>query len=182
MLRATGRYGDAWFPGFAHRPQDYAQRLEVIRSAASDAGRDPTAITPAIWMPVIASSSRDVVDEGLNSTVVKNWALNAPAEFYAHHGAEHTMGTAYAGMQDHVAFTMDEQTIREKASQVPLSVVKGMVLNGTVDDVLEQAAEWRDRGVRYIVVVNFGPMVPSLRGAVSTLLPFNKVVRRLKQL
>jgi phthiodiolone/phenolphthiodiolone dimycocerosates ketoreductase len=182
MLRATGRYGDAWFPGFAHRPQDYAQRLEVIRTAASDAGRDPTAITPAIWMPVIAGSSRAVVHEGLNSTVVKNWALNAPAEFYAHHGAEHPMGTAYAGMQDHVAFTMDEQTIREKASQVPLSVVKGMVLNGTVDDVLEQAAQWRDYGVRYIVVVNFGPMVPSLRGAVSTLLPFNKVVRRLKQL
>jgi phthiodiolone/phenolphthiodiolone dimycocerosates ketoreductase len=182
MLRATGRYGDAWFPGFAHRPQDYAQRLEIIRSAASDAGRDPTAITPAIWMPVIAGSSRAVVDEGLNSTVVKNWALNAPAEFYAHHGAEHPMGTVYAGMQDHVAFTMDEQTIREKASQVPLSVVKGMVLNGAVDDVLGQAAEWRDYGVRYIVVVNFGPMVPSLRGAVLTLLPFNKVVRRLKQL
>ena len=39
MLRATGRYGDAWFPGFAHRPQDYAQRLEIVRSAASDAGR-----------------------------------------------------------------------------------------------------------------------------------------------
>lgn len=182
MLRATGRYGDAWFPGFAHRPQDYAQRLEVIRTAASDAGRDPTAITSAIWMPVIAGSSRAVVDEGLNSTVVKNWALNAPAEFYAHHGADHPMGTAYAGMQDHVAFTMDEQTIREKASQVPLSVVKGMVLNGTVDDVLEQAADWRDHGVRYIVVVNFGPMVPSLRGAVSTVLPFNRVVRRLKQL
>jgi phthiodiolone/phenolphthiodiolone dimycocerosates ketoreductase len=182
MLRATGRYGDAWFPGFAHRPQDYAQRLEIIRSAASDAGRDPTAITPAIWMPVIAGSSRAVVDEGLNSTVVKNWALNAPAEFYAHHGAEHPMGTVYAGMQDHVAFTMDEQTIREKASQVPLSVVKGMVLTGMVDDVLEQAAEWRDHGVRYIVVVNFGPMVPSLRGAVSTVLPFNRVVRGLKRL
>lgn len=182
MLGATGRYGDAWFPGFAHRPQDYAQRLEIIRSAASDAGRDPMAITPAIWMPVIAGSSLAVVDEGLDSTVVKNWALNAPAEFYTHHGTEHPMGTAYAGMQDHVAFTMDEQTIREKASQVPLSVVKGMVLNGTVDDVLEQAAEWRDHGVRYIVVVNFGPMVPSLRGAVLTLLPFNRVVRRLKQL
>ena len=54
MLRATGRYGDAWFPGFAHRPKDYAQRLEVIRSAASDAGRDPMSITPAFWMPVFA--------------------------------------------------------------------------------------------------------------------------------
>jgi phthiodiolone/phenolphthiodiolone dimycocerosates ketoreductase len=92
------------------------------------------------------------------------------------------MGTDYAGMQDHVSFTMDEQTIREKSTRVPLSVVKGMVLNGTVDDVLEQAAVWRDHGVRYIVTVNFGPMQPSLRGALATMLPFNKVVRGLKRL
>jgi alkanesulfonate monooxygenase SsuD/methylene tetrahydromethanopterin reductase-like flavin-dependent oxidoreductase (luciferase family) len=58
MLRATGRYGDAWFPGFAHRPEDYAARLEVIRAAASDAGRDPMAITPAVWLPVIAGPRR----------------------------------------------------------------------------------------------------------------------------
>jgi phthiodiolone/phenolphthiodiolone dimycocerosates ketoreductase len=38
-----------------------------------------------------------------------------------------------------------------------------MVLNGTVDDVLEQAAVWRDHGVRYIVVVNFGPIAESAR-------------------
>ena len=48
MLRAAGRYGDAWFPGFPQRPQDYAQRLEVVRAAASDAGRDPMSITPAL--------------------------------------------------------------------------------------------------------------------------------------
>jgi len=182
MLRATGRYGDAWFPGFAHRPQDYAERLEIIRTAASDAGRDPMAITPAFWMPVIASPSRAAVDEALNSTVVKAWALNGSAEFYAHYGAEHPMGPGFAGMQDHVAFTMDEQTIREKSAQVPLSVVRGMVLNGTVDDVLEQAAVWRDHGVRYIVVVNFGPMQPSLRTGLATVLPFNRVVRGLKRL
>jgi len=113
---------------------------------------------------------------------VKTWALNGPAEFYTHHGAAHPMGADFAGMQDHVAFTMDERTIREKSSQVPLSVVNGMILNGTVDDVLEQAAVWRDHGVRYIVVVNFGPMQPNIRGALATMLPFNKVVRRLKRL
>jgi phthiodiolone/phenolphthiodiolone dimycocerosates ketoreductase len=85
-------------------------------------------------------------------------------------------------MQDHVSFTMDEQTIREKSAQIPLSVVKGMVLNGTVDDVLEQAVVWRDHGVRYIVTVNFGPMQPSLRSALATMLPFNQVVRGLKRL
>src|SRR5205807_1450078 len=104
------------------------------------------------------------------------------AEFYAHYGVEHPMGSDFAGMQDHAAFTMDEHMIREKAAQVPLSVVKGMMLNGTVGDVLEQAAEWRDHGVRYLVVVNFGPMAPSVRGALATMLPFNRVVRGLKRL
>jgi phthiodiolone/phenolphthiodiolone dimycocerosates ketoreductase len=71
MLRATGRYGDAWFPGFAHRPEDYATRLETIRSAASGAGRDPMAITPALWMPVLAAANRDDVDAALETTAVK---------------------------------------------------------------------------------------------------------------
>ena len=140
------------------------------------------AITPAFWMPVVAAANRDDVDAALETTALKAWALNGRAEFYAHHGAAHPMGADFAGMQDHVAFTMDERTIDEKSSQVPLSVVKGMILNGTVDDVLEQVAVWRDHGVRYIVVVNFGPMQPNVRGALATVLPFNKVVRGLKRL
>jgi phthiodiolone/phenolphthiodiolone dimycocerosates ketoreductase len=182
MLRATGRYGDAWFPGFAHLPSDYAQRLEVIRSSASDAGRDPKAITPAFWMPVVAAADRDDVDAALDTIAVKAWALNAPAQFFAQHGATHPMGADFAGMQDHVAFTIDEKTIRQKSAQVPLEVVKGMILNGTVDDVVDQVAVWRDHGVRHIVVVNFGPMQPDVRGALGTMLPFNKVLRRLKRL
>ena len=35
MLRATGRYADAWFLAFPHRPEDYAQRLDVVLTAAS---------------------------------------------------------------------------------------------------------------------------------------------------
>jgi phthiodiolone/phenolphthiodiolone dimycocerosates ketoreductase len=57
MLRAVGRYADGFLPAFAQRPEDYAQRLETVRSAASDAGRDPMAIVPALWMPVITAAS-----------------------------------------------------------------------------------------------------------------------------
>jgi phthiodiolone/phenolphthiodiolone dimycocerosates ketoreductase len=41
---------------------------------------------------------------------------------------------------------------------------------------------WREHGVRYIVVVNFGPMQPNVRGALATMVPFNNVVRGLKRL
>src|SRR6202171_3331097 len=65
MLRATGRYADAWFPAIAFRPEDYAANLEVVRSAASDAGRDPMSITPAIFLFAITGRSRAEVDEAL---------------------------------------------------------------------------------------------------------------------
>jgi len=49
MLRATGRYADAWFPAATMAPKNYARDLEAVRTAASDAGRDPMSITPAVW-------------------------------------------------------------------------------------------------------------------------------------
>jgi phthiodiolone/phenolphthiodiolone dimycocerosates ketoreductase len=50
LPRVTGRYADAWLPGILQRPCEYQQRLEVVRTAASDAGRDPMSIIPAIWL------------------------------------------------------------------------------------------------------------------------------------
>lgn len=138
--------------------------------------------TPAFWIPVVAANRREDVDAALDTIAAKAWAFSAPDEFYRHYGAEHPMGKGFSGMQDHSAFTLDEKTIVEKAATVPLEVVKGMMLAGTVDDVLGQAAQWRDHGVRYFVVVNFGPMQPSVRGAMGTMAPFNRVVRGLKRL
>src|SRR4029077_4190579 len=39
MLRATGRYADAWFHGLLSEPEHYASGLEAVHTAASDAGR-----------------------------------------------------------------------------------------------------------------------------------------------
>ena len=97
MLRAAGRYGDGYFPGFPHRPQDYAQRLEVVRAAASDAGRDPMSITPAVCLPVITGRSRDDVDEALDSEIVKFWGLSASDDDYRRHGAQHPLGAGFSG-------------------------------------------------------------------------------------
>src|SRR6202020_2751107 len=97
MLRAAGRYGDGYFPGFPHRPQDYAQRLEVVRAAASDAGRDPMSITPAVWLPVITGRRRDDVDEALDSEIVKFWGLSASDDDYRRHGAQHPLGAGFSG-------------------------------------------------------------------------------------
>src|SRR6202045_54355 len=71
MLRATGRYADAWFPAATMRPKDYARGLDAVHSAASDAGRDPMSITPASWLFVVTGRSREEVDDTLNCDAAK---------------------------------------------------------------------------------------------------------------
>ena len=119
MLRATGRYADAWFPAFPHRLQDYGQRLEVVRTAASDAGRDPMSILPAVEFLVVTGASRGAVEEALSSRVLKALSLMASDEVFARHGARHPLGEGFSGSQDLVPHAFDEQTALSHAAQVP---------------------------------------------------------------
>jgi phthiodiolone/phenolphthiodiolone dimycocerosates ketoreductase len=182
MLRATGRYADAYFPSFPHRPVDYKQRLDAVRSAASDAGRDPMSIIPALLMFAVTGRTRDDVDAALDSEVLRAFALNASDEVFVRHGAQHPLGAGFAGAQDLVPHDMDEQTALSHVTTVPSSLMREMLLNGTPDEVIEQAAQWRDCGVRYLVIINASLMQRSLRKALASVMPFNKIVRGLKKL
>ena len=182
MLRATGRYADAWFPGLVLRPKDYARGLEAVRAAASDAGRDPMSITPANWLFVITGRSRDEVDDTLNSDAAKAFALNIPAEMWASHGVEHPLGGDFSGGQDLIPQTLDERTVLSYARRVPVSLLKEALLTGTPEDVIDQAAEWRDHGMRYLVVCNVSILQPSLRKSLAASAPFFKILRGLKKL
>jgi phthiodiolone/phenolphthiodiolone dimycocerosates ketoreductase len=182
MLRAVGRYGDGFFPAFSHKPEEYARRLEVVRAAASDAGRDPMSIVPAICLPVLTGRTRGEVDEALESEVVKAGALNASDEFFAQHGAQHPLGVGFAGAQDILPQDWDEQTALSHIKGIPASLLRDMALVGTAGEVIEQAAEWRDCGVRHVVLLHCSVMQRSLRNGLAAMGPFFKIMRGLKRL
>jgi phthiodiolone/phenolphthiodiolone dimycocerosates ketoreductase len=119
MLRTTGRYADAWFPGFAQRPSDYAERLVVVRAAASDAGRDPMAVMPAIWLFVVTGNTRDDVAETLSSDIAKLFALGVSGDVWERHGVPHPLGSGFSGSQDLVPQTLDAQSALSYAAKVP---------------------------------------------------------------
>jgi phthiodiolone/phenolphthiodiolone dimycocerosates ketoreductase len=182
MLRAVGRYGDGFFPAFSHKPQEYARRLEVVRTAASDAGRDPMSIVPAICLPVLTGRTRGEVDEALESEVVKVGALNASDEFFAQHGAQHPLGAGFTGAQDLLPQDWDEQTALSYIKAIPSSLLRDMALVGTAGEVIEQAAEWRDCGVRHVVLLHCSLMQRSLRNGLAAMGPFLKIIRGVKKL
>ena len=182
MLRAAGRYADAWYPQTALRPQDYARGLEAVRTAASDAGRDPMAITPAAGLFVITGRSRNRVDEALNSAIAKAFALNIPAQMWAGHGVQHPLGHDFTGAQDLIPQTLDEQTVLSYTARVPTSLMKEFLLTGTPHEVVDQVAQWRDHGLRYLVVMNLSILQPSLRNGLEANAPFLRTLRALKKL
>ncbi len=161
---------------------DYARALEAVRSAASDAGRDPMPIIPAINRAVVTGRNRDDVDETLNSVVIKTTALAAPADTWARHGVPHPLGTDFSGMQDLVPQTIDEQTMLTYAAKVPASLMKELIFNGTPDEVIDQMAEWRDHGLRYALILNASPLNPRLRKTLVANTPFLKILRGLRKL
>jgi phthiodiolone/phenolphthiodiolone dimycocerosates ketoreductase len=57
-----------------------------------------------------------------------------------------------------------------------------MYLTGTPDQVIEQVAEWRDNGLRYVIVANSSGLQHSLRKGMASSVPFAKVMRGLKRL
>jgi phthiodiolone/phenolphthiodiolone dimycocerosates ketoreductase len=182
MLRATGRYADAWFPALVLDPAKYADGLEKVRSAADDTGRDPRKITAAVWLFVTTGRSRAEVDEALQSTAAKTFALNVPGSVWAQYGARHPLGDDFSGGQDLIPQTLDEATVLKYTADVPLALMRGTSLTGTPAEVLEQAAVWRDHGVRHIVLCDLSALQPSLRRGMAATLPFGRILRGLRRL
>ena len=182
MLRAAARYADAWFPAITIRPKDYAAGLEKVRAAASDAGRDPLSITAANWLFVVTGASRGEVDEALESTAMKAFALNLPADEWARHGATHPLGDDFSGYQDFVPQTIDEQAILSYTANVPPSLLKQGLLTGTPDEVIDQATEWRNQGMEYVVICNVSAVQPSMRRGLTATIPLMRILRKLRRL
>ena len=181
MMRATGRYADGWFPGTT-RATEYGEQLQIVRAAASDAGRDPMAITPALIRFIVTGRSRDEIDEVVESDIAKVFTLNSPAKDWARHGAQHPLGADFTGVQDLIPQTIDEQTALGYAAKAPRSLVEELFAVGTPDEVIDQMADFRDHGVRYLVVGNAGAIQPSLRKSATATVPYIKVVRALRKL
>jgi phthiodiolone/phenolphthiodiolone dimycocerosates ketoreductase len=103
--------------------------------------------------------------------------LNVPGEAWVHHGVRHPLGDDFAGVQDIVPQIIDEQTVLSFTADVSISIAKEFFLTGTPDQVIEQAAEWRDCRMGYPVLANISAVQPSLRRALVVTAPFVRILR-----
>jgi phthiodiolone/phenolphthiodiolone dimycocerosates ketoreductase len=182
MLRATGRYADAWFPVGIISPEQYAAGLQQVQAAAEDAKRDPHSIIAANTQFVLTGRSSGEVEEALESVPVRLIALIIPDSAWAEHGVRHPLGEGFGGFQDILPQGFDEQTALDYAAAAPISLLKQYLLSGTVDEVIDQIAVYRDHGMRYPVLANVGTLQTKLSRSLSTALPFMKILRGTRKM
>jgi alkanesulfonate monooxygenase SsuD/methylene tetrahydromethanopterin reductase-like flavin-dependent oxidoreductase (luciferase family) len=72
----TGRLYDGWFPS-QPKPEEYAAQLQEVRSAARTAGRDPAAITAAMYVTLAIDDDPARADSTMNDYLVRYYGMPA---------------------------------------------------------------------------------------------------------
>ena len=154
MLRLTGRYGDGWLPivGSVTSPEDYRSKLAQIHALAKDAGRDPEAITPALFAYIAVAPTERKVRALLNSRFLRYFGLLIPADRWREVGAEHPFGAQCRGFVDVVPERYDRATLEDAIAAVPPEVIRNGVLVGTPEQVTARLRQFGDAGLRHVVL------------------------------
>jgi phthiodiolone/phenolphthiodiolone dimycocerosates ketoreductase len=175
MLRIAGRYGDAWMPAFLRQPDVYAESLDSVRSAASDAGRDPQKVVASGLFFVLTAPSPGAVEELLHSPLARSWALHLPAAEWAAVGASHPLGPDFDS--ELLPHLLDESTVLGWVEQL----LSHYILVGTPEEVCDSVQEYGRAGLTHPILLNFAtPKRAKL--ALQANLAFAQLLRRVKRL
>lgn len=179
VLRLTGQYGDGWFPFLIVSPEEYAAKLQVIRGAAQEAGRDPQAITPALaQIPIVAPTEQEA-RKMLDTRFLRFFALLGSSLDWRKVGARHPFGEHFRGYVDWVPEQYDRQTLEEALAAVPPAMLGDWLLWGTPEQVAGKLRAFGEVGVRH---VGFLPlqMLISRRAALYGLWAIGRIARLVR--
>lgn len=179
MLGLTGRYGDGWYPTVVASPDEYATKLEAVRIAARNAGRDPGSIVPALHRFLVVGQAESEVRAMLGTKVIRALGLMAPADLWRQAGVAHPFGEDFNPLVDFVPDRYDRQTMNDAIDAVPNEVLtEGPLLWGTPEQVVAKLRSFRAAGLRHVVLAPVSGLV-SRRAALYSLRATGKIARAL---
>ncbi len=154
MLEITGRYGDGWIPGLTGGPEVYGERLAVIRAAATAAGRDPDAITPALYAYTVVASDHEAAHEILRHPLLAGNQLVLPSEAYEERGFSHPLGKGFYGIRDYVPTRYSKDEALKAIAAIPFELTHDYTLHGTPDDLVALLHDYETAGLRHVALWN----------------------------
>jgi phthiodiolone/phenolphthiodiolone dimycocerosates ketoreductase len=165
MLALTGRQADGWLPT-QMPPEEYAEKLAVIRESAEAAGRDPDAVTPSMLAYVLAAPDEETVERMCAEPLVRLLfpAVSLPDAAYAELGTAPPFAGG-AGYESYLPTTVTRQEALELADRIPPAIVRRTTLNGDAPRIAGQIRALQQAGLRDVVLWNITAFAdPSLAG------------------
>lgn len=152
-LRVVGQLADGWLP--VNQPfEEYKQRMAAIRQAATEAGRDPDAITCSLWGYVVIDTDHEECHRMLDALLVKDLCLALPWEMFKRHGRTHPLGEQAFGMVDYVPSRVPRERALQMIEAVPFELTHEFILHGTPEDLAEYCEPYIAAGVKHIALQN----------------------------
>lgn len=157
-LDIAGRYADGWWPAGAWTPEDYAEKLSLVKDSAERAGRDPEHITPCFIQVCLMGRDEAELAEILQAPLVKSFLLQVSAEVLRTFGFEHPMGAGWGGFHDIDPGVLTRERIIEFLDRVEPEMILAMVPHGTPAQVARVVKDYVDAGLRVPKILDYGAM------------------------
>ncbi|TAK31094.1 MAG: LLM class flavin-dependent oxidoreductase [Chloroflexota bacterium] len=153
MLRMTGELADGWLPT-KMEPDEYGEKLQIVRNAAKAVDRDPDAITPAMWTYLVIDEDPQACEALLDTLLIKALCLCLPAAAFERHGCKHPLGDNFYGLTDYIPTRYGREEALAAINKIPHEVVKEGIMHGTPDDLAQQIDALAEKGLEHIVLWN----------------------------
>jgi phthiodiolone/phenolphthiodiolone dimycocerosates ketoreductase len=166
MLEIAGRYADGWWPAGAWSPEEYADKLAVLRLSAEKAGRDPAAIVPALIQMCLIGDEAELA-EFMSAPLLKALVLQLPATALNARGFEHPMGNSWRGYQDLNPALLTRERVVELLGRVQPESILSIVPHGTPAQVAKVFKAFVEAGLRVPKILDYSGMAGLKYGARS---------------
>jgi phthiodiolone/phenolphthiodiolone dimycocerosates ketoreductase len=166
MLEIAGRYADGWWPAGAWSPEEYADKLAVLRLSAEKAGRDPAAIVPALIQMCLIGDEAELA-EFMSAPLLKALVLQLPATALNARGFEHPMGNSWRGYQDLNPALLTRERVVELLGRVQPESILSIVPHGTPVQVAKVFKAFVEAGLRVPKILDYSGMAGLKYGARS---------------
>lgn len=163
MLELAGRQADGWLPTMMS-PEDYHEKLTVIRQSAERADRDPDAIVPSMLAYTMVAPDDETLDRLCEHPLVRLLCVLFPAEAYEKVGATPPFEGG-SGFHSFIPTTVSREEAERVLSHIPGSMARNSTLHGTAEQIAEQVRAYEQAGMRDVILWNITPFAdPSLAG------------------
>jgi phthiodiolone/phenolphthiodiolone dimycocerosates ketoreductase len=153
-IRMTGELADGWLPmATVFPPAEYRSNLATISRAATEAGRNPEEIEPALFAHVAIAKSEDEalkMAEGPGKLQLLGWT---PELF----GELDDSDRSYFHFRNFVFNQSTRGKLEETLKRLPVEPVHERAVVGTPEKCIDKIGKYVDAGVRHFVASFMSP-------------------------